>query len=182
LAKLTAVLRVFNIFDIFCAHCGLKGMTCSNCGSSRLRRSKRSLGEKVFLPILLVRPFRCEDCISRFYGWLWQSPGNTSPEADARSLVYQSSTAALHSAGHGLRRVRRRVIAKGLQPFRKLTGTSITSWLSKPVGQQRFTNVALAADDIKAFASQAGYFNISSKPQSAPEILGVIPERKIEEI
>jgi hypothetical protein len=157
-------------------------MTCSNCGSSRLRRSKRSLGERVFLPVLLVRPFRCEDCISRFYGWLWQSPGNSSAEADVRSLVYQSSTAALHSARSGMRSVRRRLIAKGLQSFRRLTGTPITSWLSKAVPQQRSTNVALTADDITAVASQAGYFNVSSKPQSAPEILGVIPERKIEEI
>ena len=155
-------------------------MTCSNCGSSRLRRSKRSLGERVFLPVLLVRPFRCEDCISRFYGWLWQSPGTASAEADAKSLVYQSSTAALHSAGY--RSLRRKVIAKGLQPFRRLTGKPITSWLSKPIHQQRSTNVALTADDITAVASQAGYFNVPSKPQSAPEILGVIPERKIEEI
>jgi hypothetical protein len=95
--------------------------------------------------------------------------------------VYQSSTAALHSAGYGIRSVRRRVIAKGLQPFRRLTGTPISSWLSKPIPQQRSTNVALTADDITAVASQAGYFDGPSKPQSAPEILGVIPERKIEE-
>ena len=155
-------------------------MTCSNCGSSRLRRSKRSLGERVFLPILLVRPFRCEDCISRFYGWLWQSPGSYSAEADARSRVYQSSTAALHSAGY--RSLRRRVIAKGLQPFRRLTGKPVTSWLSKPLRQVRSTNVALTADDINAVALQAGYLDIASKPQSAPEILGVIPERKTEGI
>jgi hypothetical protein len=157
-------------------------MICSNCGSSRLRRSKRSLGEKVFLPILLVRPFRCEDCISRFYGWLWQSPGNSSAEADVKSLVYQSSSAALHSAGYGMRSVRRRMIAKGLQPLRRLTRTPITTWLSKPVTQQRSTNVALTADDITAVASQAGVFNAPSKPQSAPEILGVIPECKSEEV
>jgi hypothetical protein len=156
-------------------------MICSNCGGSRLRRSKRSLGERVFLPILLVRPFRCEDCISRFYGWLWQSPKTSLTEADTRSLVYQSSTAALHSAGHGIRNVRRRVIAKGLQPFRRLTGTPISSWLSKPTPQQRSTNVALTADDITAVASQVGYFDAPPRPQSAPEILGVIPERKIEE-
>jgi hypothetical protein len=74
------------------------------------------------------------------------------------------------------------VIAKGLQPFRRLTGKPITSWLSKPIPQQRYTNVALAADDINAVASQIGYLNVPSKQQSAPEILGVIPERKIEEI
>ena len=157
-------------------------MTCSNCGSSRLRRSKRSLGERVFLPILLVRPFRCEDCISRFYGWLWQSPSGTSTaEADVKSLVYQSSTAALHSAGYRVRGVRRRVIA-GLGPFRGLAGTSIATWLSKPLPQGRSTKVPLTADDINAVAMQAGYLDLASKPQSAPEILGVIPERKVEEI
>src|ERR1700688_1592298 len=149
-------------------------MTCSNCGSSRLRRSKRSLGERVFLPILLVRPFRCEDCISRFYGWLWQSPSGTSTaEADVKSLVYQSSSAALHSAGYRVRGVRRRVIA-GLRPFRGLAGAPIATWLSKPVPQQRYTNVALAADDINAAAPQIGYLNVPSKQQSALEILGVI--------
>jgi hypothetical protein len=74
------------------------------------------------------------------------------------------------------------VIAKGLQPFRRLTGKPVTSWLSKPVPQERSTNVALTADDINAVALQAGYLGVTSKPQSAPEILGVIPERKIDEI
>jgi len=157
-------------------------MTCSNCGSSRLRRSKRSLGEKVFLPILLVRPFRCEDCISRFYGWLWQSPGTSSAEADAGSLVYKSSTAALHSAGYVMRSVRRRLIAKGLQPFRRLTGTPITSWLSKPIHQGRSANAELGAEPLNTSPSEAEYLNVPSKPQSPPEILGVIPERKTEEI
>jgi hypothetical protein len=157
-------------------------MTCWNCGSIRLRRSKRSLGERIFLPILLVRPFRCEDCISRFYGWLWQSPSGTSTaEADVKSLVYQSSTAALHSAGYRVRGVRRRVIA-GLRPFRGLAGTPITSWLSKPIHQRRSANVELAGGDLNSAASQVDYLNVPSKPQSAPEILGVIPERKIEEI
>jgi hypothetical protein len=70
----------------------------------------------------------------------------------------------------------------GLRPFRGLAGTSIATWLSKPLPQTRSTNVALTADDINAVALQAGYLDIASKPQSAPEILGVIPERKIEEI
>jgi hypothetical protein len=74
------------------------------------------------------------------------------------------------------------MIAKGLQPFRRLTGKPIATWLSKPLPQVRSTNVALTADDINAVALQAGYLDIASKPQSAPEILGVIPERKIEEI
>ena len=78
--------------------------------------------------------------------------------------------------------MRRRVIAKGLQPFRRLTGKPITAWLSKPLPQGQSTNVALTADDINAVALQAGYLDIASKPQSTPEILGVIPERKIEGI
>jgi hypothetical protein len=169
-------------------------MTCSNCGSSRLRRSKRSLGERVFLPIVLIRPFRCEDCISRFYGWLWQSPQTSSTEADVNSRVYQSSTAALHSAGYRIRGVRRSVILKGLQPFLRLTGTPIASWLSKPIHQQRSGNVKLAraqavgasmqpsAGHLNTAEPQTGYISGPSKPQSTPEILGVIPERKIEEI
>src|ERR1700751_4098947 len=120
-------------------------MICSNCGSSRLRRSKRSLGERVFLPFLLVRPFRCEDCISRFDGWLWQSPKNSSAEADVKSRVYQSSTAALHSAGYRVHGLRRKVIA-GLRPFQGLAGKPMATWLSKRVPQQRSTDVALAAD------------------------------------
>jgi hypothetical protein len=130
-----------------------------------------------------MRPFRCEDCISRFYGWLWQSPtGNSSAEADVRSLVYQSSSAALHTAGHRIRGVRRSLIAKGLQPFRRLTGTPITSWLSKPIHQQGSTNVALAGGHLNPGVPQAAYLDAPSKPRSAPEILGVIPERKNEEI
>jgi hypothetical protein len=169
-------------------------MTCSNCGSSRLRRSKRSLGERVFLPIVLIRPFRCEDCISRFYGWLWQSPQTSSTEADVNSRVYQSSTAALHSAGYRIRGVRRSVIAKGLQPFLRLTGTPIASWLSKPIHQQRSGNVELARaqtvstevrpvrEQLDAGGLQAGYSSVPPKLQSTPEILGVIPERKAEKI
>jgi hypothetical protein len=99
-----------------------------------------------------------------------------------KSRVYQSSTAALHTSGYRIRGIRRRVIAKGLQPFRRLKGAPISSWLSKPIHQQRSINVALTADDITAIASQAGYLNVPAKQQSVPEILGVIPERKIEEI
>jgi hypothetical protein len=73
-------------------------------------------------------------------------------------------------------------VIAGLRPFRGLAGAPIATWLSKPVPQQRYTNVALAADDINAVASQIGYLNVPSNQQSAPEILGVIPERKTEEI
>src|SRR5260370_31265756 len=41
---------------------------CSCCSSIEVRQSqRRSLVEIVLLPFLLVRPFRCESCSSRFY-------------------------------------------------------------------------------------------------------------------
>jgi hypothetical protein len=73
-------------------------------------------------------------------------------------------------------------VIAGLRPFRGLAGTPIATWLSKPIHQPRSANVELAGGDLNAAASQVGYLNVASKPQSAPEILGVIPERKIEEI
>jgi hypothetical protein len=74
------------------------------------------------------------------------------------------------------------VIAKGLQPFRKFTSAPITWWLSKPIHQQRSVDVELRGGHLNTGGPQSGYPNLSSKPQSTPEILGVIPERKIEEI
>ncbi len=41
---------------------------CPSCSSIEVRQSqRRSLVEIVMLPFLLVRPFRCESCSSRFY-------------------------------------------------------------------------------------------------------------------
>jgi hypothetical protein len=74
------------------------------------------------------------------------------------------------------------MIAKGLQPFRRLSGAPISSWLSKPIHQQRSKNVELGVEDVNAGEPQVVSLNIPSKAQSAPEILGVIPERKNEEI
>jgi hypothetical protein len=86
------------------------------------------------------------------------------------------------------------VIAKGLQPFLRLTGTPIASWLSKPIHQQRAGNVELASaaavgetalpreGQLHAGGLQASYSNVPTKLQSTPEILGVIPERKAEKI
>jgi DNA-directed RNA polymerase subunit RPC12/RpoP len=43
--------------------------TCPFCGSKRVRRSHRHVfAERVFLPFLRRRPFRCMDCYKRFYG------------------------------------------------------------------------------------------------------------------
>jgi len=74
------------------------------------------------------------------------------------------------------------VIAKGLQPFRRLTGTPITSWLSKSIHQGRSPKVELTGGHLNGDVPQTGYLGVPSKLQSAPEILGVIPEQKNDEI
>jgi predicted Zn-ribbon and HTH transcriptional regulator len=41
---------------------------CPYCKSSNVRRShRRGFFEAFFFPILLLRPFRCEDCSRRHY-------------------------------------------------------------------------------------------------------------------
>jgi PilZ domain len=43
-------------------------LTCPFCGSTRVRRShRRALVERIFLPFLRRRAFRCVDCYKRFY-------------------------------------------------------------------------------------------------------------------
>ena len=45
---------------------------CPECRSFDVRRShRRSLVEVVILPLLLLRPFRCEDCGKRHYNLVW---------------------------------------------------------------------------------------------------------------
>lgn len=52
-------------------------LTCPSCGSKRLRRShRRVFAERVFLPFIRRRAFRCMDCYRRFYG---ADPGPTDP-------------------------------------------------------------------------------------------------------
>jgi hypothetical protein len=43
-------------------------LICRFCGSKRVRQShRRALLERLFLPVLRRRPFRCMDCYQRFY-------------------------------------------------------------------------------------------------------------------
>ena len=45
---------------------------CPSCRSFDVRRShRRSLLEVLFLPIFLMRPFRCENCGKRHYNLFW---------------------------------------------------------------------------------------------------------------
>jgi hypothetical protein len=45
---------------------------CPFCNSLDVRRShRRNLFELIVLPLLLLRPFRCEDCTKRNYNFIF---------------------------------------------------------------------------------------------------------------
>ena len=49
---------------------------CPSCGSPNVHRShKRGFVERVILPLLHLRPYRCEDCDARFLLGHSTSPG-----------------------------------------------------------------------------------------------------------
>lgn len=94
-------------------------------------------------------------------------------EADAKSLVYRSSTAALHSAVHRSRGYRRKANAKGLEHAQGLLPTSITSWLTNPIQPpQEPSNVQAKAAPPRERSRP--------KTEFLTEILGVILEMKHE--
>ncbi len=151
-------------------------MACPNCGSSKVRRSRRNTAEKIFLTMLVTRPFRCEDCIGRFFSWLWQPSAVAGPDADKNSLVYRSPTAALHSSVHRSRKKGRTATAASEvpQPRRAPIRSLVGAWLTNPI-QQRSANTPAAARVVKVSEPQ-----VVPDPQrdSLPEILGVILEMK----
>ena len=51
---------------------------CPNCNSFKVHRSKRrGLSEWVVLPLLLLCPFRCDDCDRRHYGLVFSGRSST---------------------------------------------------------------------------------------------------------
>jgi hypothetical protein len=160
-------------------------MICPNCSSARVRKAKRSLGEKIFLPLLLTRPYRCEDCIARFNSFLWQRTSDLSAmPADYNSKVYRSATAALHSAVYGSRRARRYRATKEAQYLPAGTTApensgslahlssprAVAAWLKKPIVEPK----ALPPEGVKGMAPPA------KAADGFPEILAVILELKHE--
>jgi hypothetical protein len=149
-------------------------MICPNCGSSNVRQSKRSIAEKIFLSPLLTRPFRCEDCIGRFFSWLWKSsPQVALAGTDANSLVYRSSTAALHSTSRksrGWRRKGKPAIAQPRPAFS--VASSVSSWMSKPI--------RTAKEPVRESGPAIPPRRIMPEPPKRffPEVLGVILELK----
>lgn len=145
-------------------------MTCPNCGSCRVRRSRRTTAEKLFLVMLATRPFRCEDCIGRFFSWVWRSPAPNAADTDVNSLVYNSPTAALHSGVSRSHKKHRKV--KVPWPVRASLHGLIASWLGKPLLHQ----AQVASNAINTSSSP----RVMPEPrrESLPEILGVILEMK----
>jgi hypothetical protein len=61
---------------------------CTSCGSREVQRSRRRNPlEWLILPLLLLRPFRCNLCDDRHYGFFFRkravSVSRTAPEASA---------------------------------------------------------------------------------------------------
>jgi hypothetical protein len=147
-------------------------MKCPNCRSSRVRRAKRTIGEKIFLSMLLARPFRCEDCIHRYFNFLWASGSNLAGVIpDAKSLVYRSSTAALHSADHKHRGARRKVYSDGPERVSGVIAAPAAASMSKPV-QQSLRQKTVQGNGLPMRE------NPKPKSEFFPEILGIILEIK----
>jgi hypothetical protein len=119
--------------------------------------------------MLLLRPFRCEDCIGRFFGLLWRSPDPSTLTADTNSLVYRSSGAALHSAA--FRGRRRPTYAKGIRPATASVSGFFTSWIKKPIHERK-----VIPNEAPAISRPPQ----PTKQEFFPEILGVILEVKHE--
>jgi hypothetical protein len=128
------------------------------------------------MPLLASRPFRCEDCISRFVSWMWRTPESFSPQADQRSLVYRSATAALHSGVYRAHRWRWR--RRTVKAITAVIGThaphAVKSWLDEPVSAP----VPRAKSPAIAVARTPTQPREAPATEGFPEVLGVILEMK----
>ncbi len=60
---------------------------CPKCRGHNVHRSRRQgFVERFLLPLTLHRPFRCEHCNTRYYGYAYSTPvrvaGPAQPEAE----------------------------------------------------------------------------------------------------
>ena len=68
------------------AICGLFRKTCPNCFSSDVCFSRRKTDlQKIISAVFYIRPFRCRNCLSRF--WTWESSRVRQPTTDPRILI-----------------------------------------------------------------------------------------------
>ena len=157
-------------------------MICPNCRSSFIRRSKRNVAERFVLPLVFRRPFRCEDCISRFYGWVWAEGSTATNRENSESPSAQAPSAALHSGFH--RRRWRRTIKNHLraEPWNRISG-SVASWLKKPIQTSSQLPMNQLITSPASVTEAAPNENTSPIPQPPfqPEVLAVIVEIKRED-
>lgn len=45
-----------------------------------MRSRRRGLAETLFLPLFLLRPYRCKRCNARHYGFLFRQRASAAPE------------------------------------------------------------------------------------------------------
>ena len=68
---------------------------CPQCGSRDICRSRREgIIEKYILPLLRLRPFHCEDCARRYYGWIFAKrakPEETNEELQEEPANFEGS-------------------------------------------------------------------------------------------
>lgn len=75
---------------------------CPKCGSLEGYRSRfRGWAERLFLPLLLLRPARCGDCFRRSYHFLFVRVANRD-ELQMVTHVMNPGVDALHAAVPGL--------------------------------------------------------------------------------
>jgi hypothetical protein len=121
--------------------------------------------------MLLARPFRCEDCVHRYFSFLWASGSNLAGKIpDAKSLVYRSSTAALHSADHRHRSARRKVYTRP-ESARALPGAPLVSSYACAI-QQPARQSAIYSNGLPMRESP------TPRHERFLEVLGVILEIK----
>ena len=149
-------------------------MKCPHCRSSRVRRAKRTIGEKIFLSLLIARPFRCEDCIHRYFSFLWASGSHLAGVfPDAKSLVYRSSTAALHSVDRKQRGARHKVYTQGPGHVPAPLAATAAPLVSKAKAVQQ----PLQPSPVQG-NGLPNRERPNPKSERFPEILGVILEMK----
>ncbi len=50
-------------------------LACPACGGDRIVEARRwEIHDFLLLPLLFLRPFRCEECRYRFYGFIFRKP------------------------------------------------------------------------------------------------------------
>ena len=73
---------------------------CPRCDSLQVRRSKRkNLVEAVAMRLALVRPYRCENCGDRYYGFSWRRRADRPTRASGNGERPRNLTVIVYGRG-----------------------------------------------------------------------------------